>query len=106
MAIAAAKYDNRFQPVQPNELSDLNYEISVLSPMEEISNLNEISLGKDGVYIQKGNKSGVFLPQVATDNNWGFDKFMSELCFQKAGLNPDCYKDKDVIIKIFTAQVF
>ncbi len=106
MAIAASSYDKRFQPVSASELSQLSYEISVLSPMQEVDSLNEIILGKHGVFIKKDNKSGVFLPQVAVDNNWGINKFMSQLCLQKAGLSKDCYKDKDLTIKVFNAQVF
>ena len=106
MAVAAATQDNRFSPVQADELNDLEYEISVLSPLRKIADWREIELGKHGVQIRQGLHSGVFLPQVATDNNWDLDKFMGELCSQKAGLSWDCWKKDDVDIYIFTAEIF
>lgn len=106
MAIAAAVKDARFYPVQPQELPDLKYEISVLSPLEKINDWRKIEVGKHGVEIRKGLRSGVFLPQVATENNWDRETFLENLCSQKAGLAPDCYKDKDTELYIFTAQVF
>ncbi|NQV00990.1 MAG: AmmeMemoRadiSam system protein B [Parcubacteria group bacterium] len=106
MAVSAATQDSRFTPVQSSELNDLEYEISVLSPLRKIDNWQEIELGKHGVQIKKGSRSGVFLPQVATDNNWDLDKFMGELCSQKAGLSWDCWKNDDVDLYVFTAEVF
>jgi len=106
MAVAAATKDARFNPVQVNELNDLEYEISVLSPLKKIDDWHKIELGKHGVQIKQGSRSGVFLPQVATENNWDLDKFMGELCSQKAGLSWDCWKNGQVDIYIFTAEVF
>ncbi len=106
MAIAAATEDNRFLPVGESELSDLDYEISVLSVPKEIDDWQEIELGKDGVIIQKGFHSGVFLPQVADETAWSKEEFLAHLCADKAGLSPNCFKDDDVVIKIFQAEVF
>ena len=106
MAIAAATKDVRFSPVERSELKDIEIEISVLSPRRKIKDWGEIELGKHGVYIQKGLRGGVFLPQVATENNWDLDTFMGTLCAQKAGLPWDCWKKKDVDLFVFTAQVF
>ena len=58
------------------------------------------------VIIKKGLRSGVFLPQVATETGWDLETFMGQLCSQKAGLSWDCWKKKGVEIYIFTAQVF
>ena len=106
MAIAAASQDNRFNPVSRDELGELEYEISVLSAPEVIGDWRKIKLGEHGVIIRKSGRSGVFLPQVATETGWDLEKFLSELCLEKAGLAPDAYKDKNTEIKIFTAQVF
>ncbi|MFH1460952.1 MAG: AmmeMemoRadiSam system protein A, partial [Patescibacteria group bacterium] len=106
MAISAAVNDTRFRPVQADELSELKYEISVLSPLRKIDDWQEMELGKHGVQIKQGSRSGVFLPQVATENNWDLDKFMGELCSQKAGLDWDCWKTGEVDIYVFTANVF
>lgn len=106
MAIAAATEDVRFQPVTSNELDELDYEISVLSPLKKIDNWNEIEIGKHGVEIKQGLRHGVFLPQVATENNWNLEQFLSNLCVQKVGLAPDCYQQEDIEIYTFNAQVF
>jgi MEMO1 family protein len=106
MAIAAASEDNRFMPVNVNELNQLDYEISVLSAPEPIDNWQKIELGKHGVIVRRGRNTGVFLPQVATETGWSKEEFLRQLCSQKAGLPSDCYKSKDVELLVFTAQVF
>jgi uncharacterized protein (TIGR00296 family) len=78
----------------------------VLSPLRKINDWREIEIGKHGVQIRQGNRSGVFLPQVATENNWDLEEFMNNLCQHKVGLPRDCWKNSDVDIYIFTAQVF
>jgi len=105
MAISAAVNDARFQPVTDSELDELEYEISVLSPLRKIDSWQEIELGRHGVQVKQGIRSGVFLPQVATDNNWDIDKFMGELCSQKAGLDWECWKGNDLDLYVFTATV-
>jgi len=106
MAVAAATEDYRLFPVQANELNDLEYEVSVLSPLRQIDDWQEIEIGKHGVQIKKGFKSGVFLPQVATENNWDLEEFMGNLCEHKAGLARDAWKTDQIDIYVFTAEVF
>ncbi|MGB9637368.1 MAG: AmmeMemoRadiSam system protein A [Microgenomates group bacterium] len=106
MAIAAATQDPRFFPVSKEELNDIKIEISVLTPKTKINNWRKIKLGKHGVVIQKGFRSGTFLPQVATETGWNLEEFLSQLCTQKAGLPPDCYKDPTVNLYTFKAQIF
>jgi len=106
MAIAAATEDSRFYPVTAGELAQLDYEISVLSAPQAVSDWRQIRLGTDGVIVRKGLRSGVFLPQVATESGWSQEEFLSQLCAQKAGLAPDCYKnDPAVSLSVFQAQV-
>ena len=104
--ISSAINDPRFMPVTKEELPLLEYEISVLSPLKKVDSYKDVEIGKHGVKIVKGSRGGVFLPQVATENNWGRDTFLSILCTQKAGLDADCWKDEDTDIYVFTAQVF
>ena len=106
MAMAAASQDQRFSPVTEDELPSLRFEVSVLSVPEKIDDWHKIQLGRDGVIIRKGFRSGVFLPQVATETGWSKEEFLAQLCWQKAGLAPDDYKSKDVELDVFTAQVF
>ncbi|MFH0985157.1 MAG: AmmeMemoRadiSam system protein A, partial [Candidatus Omnitrophota bacterium] len=107
MAVSAASQDPRFSPVNADELGQLEYEISVLSPLRKITSTDEIELGKHGVQISKGFfHHGVFLPQVATETGWNKEEFLGELCSQKAGLPRDCWKDPAVNLQVFTADVF
>lgn len=106
MAVASASEDPRFEPVSVDELTSIDVEISVLSKPWKIKDIEEIILGVHGVIISKKGAHGVFLPQVATETRWDKQKFLSELCRQKAGLPADCWKDPQTDIEIFTAQVF
>lgn len=106
MSVAAAFEDPRFPTVQKEELDNIEIEISVLSPMERISDYNQIQMGIDGVWIKKDLHSGVYLPQVATDTGWDRETFLRSLCSSKAGLPADAYKDTNTEIYIFQVEKF
>ncbi len=106
MAVAAATHDYRFSPVSKRELPDLEYEISVLSPLRKVDSWKEIEIGKHGVEVVRGMHRGVFLPQVATEQGWDLEMFMGTLCEQKAGLPRDAWKEPGTTLYVFTAQVF
>jgi AmmeMemoRadiSam system protein B/AmmeMemoRadiSam system protein A len=107
MAISAAAQDPRFPPVKPEELDDIDIEISVLSKPRVITDVSEIELGVHGVIVTQGPwHSGVFLPQVATDTGWSKEEFLSQLCSQKAHLPADAWKSPKTKIEIFSANVF
>jgi len=105
MAEAAAFQDPRFMPVIERELPDLEIEISVLTPLKKITDINEIEVGKHGIYIKKGWYSGLLLPQVATEYGWDRNVFLEHTC-QKAGLPLNAWKDKNTEIYIFSADIF
>ncbi len=104
-AKAAAFEDPRFYPLTKEEYPYIDIEISILSPIEKVKNLDEIVVGRDGLIVQHSIFQGLLLPQVATENNWDKETFLSHTCM-KAGLPPDCWKRNDVIIKKFSAFVF
>jgi MEMO1 family protein len=104
MAAAASTEDPRFTPVQPSEIEKLSIEISVLTPMRKISSIDEIQLGKHGIYIRKGNRSGTFLPQVATETGWNKEEFLGHCAQEKAGIGWDGWKDADIYV--YEALVF
>ncbi|MGB9735508.1 MAG: AmmeMemoRadiSam system protein A [bacterium] len=105
MAIAAAVEDPRFRRVTFDELDSITIEISVLSELEPVRSIDEIEVGKHGLYVTKGFYRGVLLPQVATEYGWDRETFLSETCI-KAGLPGDEWKKGGVKIEKFTAQVF
>ena len=106
MAIESATEDPRFPALSAKELDKIAIEISVLTPLKRIANYNDIKIPGDGVLIRCGGRSGVFLPQVATETGWNRDEFMSCLCTHKAGLPPNAWKDPGAEIYIFSAEVF
>ncbi|MDD5290410.1 MAG: AmmeMemoRadiSam system protein A [Patescibacteria group bacterium] len=105
MALSSAFDDYRFSPVTKKEWSEIKIEISVLTVPEKIDNPNKIILGKHGVIIKSGLRSGVFLPQVAEETGWNLEEFMDELCTQKAGLSKNAWRDDSAEIYIFEAQI-
>jgi len=106
MAVSAACEDPRFPKVKEKELKDITIEISVLTPMEQITDWKQIRMGIDGVWIKKGWQSGVFLPQVATETGWDRVTFLENLCAHKAGLPRDAYKDPNTEIYIYQVEKF
>jgi len=105
MAAAAAFQDPRFNPVTEMDLEDLDIEISVLTPLKRIADVDEIEVGKHGIYIKKGWCSGLLLPQVAAEYGWDRKAFLEHTC-QKAGLTSDAWKDRETEIYIFSADIF
>ncbi|MBW2055976.1 MAG: AmmeMemoRadiSam system protein A [Deltaproteobacteria bacterium] len=105
MAEEAAFNDPRFPPVSPQELDDLDIEISVMTPLTRVENVEEIEVGKDGIYIEKGFYSGLLLPQVATEYGWDRTTFLEHTCY-KAGLHKDAWKEKETKIYKFSADIF
>jgi hypothetical protein len=101
---AATLEDPRFRPVRPDELAEINIEISVLSPPRE-SKAEEIEAGKHGLIVSRGYRRGVLLPQVAMGRGWGAERFLEEACV-KAGLGRQAWKASGVIIETFTVEAF
>jgi len=106
MAIESAFHDTRFPPLDASELNKIDIEISVLSIPEKIKDADEIRLGEHGVIVNCYGRSGVFLPQVATETGWSKEEFLRHLCADKAGLPPDAWKDPQTDLLVFTAEVF
>ncbi len=105
MAVQASQHDPRFPPVQASELPDIDIEISVMSPLKVVDDVSEIVVGRDGLVVQDGSRSGLLLPQVATEYGWDRQTFLEHTCM-KAGLPTDAWKRDDVTIFRFSAEVF
>jgi AmmeMemoRadiSam system protein A len=101
----AAFNDPRFPPLSPEELNKIKIEISVLSVPVTISNYDEIKLGIHGLLLEEGMNRSVLLPQVATENNYGLEEFLTILC-EKAGLYSQLWKLKTINLKTFEAVIF
>ena len=105
MAVEAAFGDPRFCAIAGDELDKIDIEISVLTPMRRIGDLSEIEIGKHGLFIRRGIRSGLLLPQVATEHHWNREQFLKWTC-HKAGLPEKAWKDEDVELYVFSADVF
>jgi AmmeMemoRadiSam system protein A len=105
MAEAAAFDDPRFPPLRSGELPEVSLEISALSPFSRMKDPSEIHVGEHGIMIRLGGRSGLLLPQVATEQGWDRDTFLTHTCF-KAGLPADAWKSSSAVIEIFSAVVF
>ena len=104
-AVLAATRDTRFPSVRREELSEIRYEISVLSPLRRVLEISEIVVGRDGLLVKNGAWEGLLLPQVATEYGWDRRQFVEHTCV-KAGLSPDAWKDEGTDIFRFHAIVF
>lgn len=103
-AAESAAHDPRFPELRLAELAEVELEVSVLSPLEEVASPASIVVGKHGVVLSKGGRSAVFLPQVATEQGWDRDTMLDHLAV-KAGLPRDAWHH-GATFDVFTAQVF
>ena len=103
MACSAAFNDPRFPPLTREEYEAVSFEISVLTPLQRVENINEIIIGTHGLYIRSGGKSGVMLPQVASERGWSVVEFLEHTAGGKAGIGKDGWKDAEIFI--FRAQI-
>lgn len=104
MAVSAATRDPRFPPVQEKELEDITVEISVLTPLQKIDSIDEIEMGRHGIYIKDGFRTGTFLPQVAHETGWTKEEFLGHCARDKAGIGWEGWKNADIYI--YEALVF
>jgi AmmeMemoRadiSam system protein A len=105
VALSSAFDDPRFPPLARAELDRATIEVSVLSPLRRTSDPSEIRVGTHGILLGRGGRSGLLLPQVATEQGWQREEFLAHTC-RKAGLPDDAWRDPDTRIEIFSAIVF
>jgi len=110
-AIAAATRDPRFEPVAPDELKSIAFEVSVLSPLKLLDYvkpdelLEKVKVGRDGIVVEKGVLKGLLLPQVPVEYEWSVEEYLENACI-KAGLPPDAWRTTKLKVYTFQARVF
>jgi len=110
-SIAAATEDPRFSPVRIDELDEITFEVTVLTPPEEITVENpleypsQIKVGRDGLIVKHSFYSGLLLPQVPIEYGWTEEEFLEHTC-EKAGIPKDYWKKKETKILKFKGIVF
>jgi AmmeMemoRadiSam system protein A len=112
-AINAATRDPRFPPLAAEEALEVQIEVSALTPgdtpdtpFKRVRDLGEITIGRDGLYIERlDQRGGLLLPQVASEQGWDVDQFLTAVCV-KAGYPDGAWAEKDTLLYRFSAQVF
>jgi AmmeMemoRadiSam system protein A len=104
MTEAAASRDPRMEPMRPEELAAIRIDISILSPLERAEDPLALEVGRHGLYITRGGRRGVLLPQVAAQHGWDIQTFLEQSC-RKAGLKQSAWKEPTTIVSSFTALV-
>lgn len=112
-AINASSRDPRFPPLSAEEAPEVEIEVSALTPgdtpdtpFKRVKDLDEIQIGRDGLYIERlDQRGGLLLPQVATDHGWTVGQFLSAVCM-KAGYPDGAWAEPTTRLYRFSAQVF
>ena len=110
-SLSAAFNDPRFPPLGRDELDRVIFEVSILTVPEEIKYNKPtelpslIKVGEDGLIIESEHGSGLLLPQVAVEEGWDAEEFLTGLCI-KAGLRPTYWLEGKAKILRFRAQIF
>jgi len=105
MAREAAFGDPRFPPLGQSELGQCHIEISALSPMSVCPDPQQVKVGVHGLFLIRGGRSGVLLPQVPLEQGWNLQEYLDYICI-KAGLPNKSYDAPDATLYTFTAVVF
>jgi AmmeMemoRadiSam system protein A len=101
---AAASRDSRVAPIVESELDEIHLDITVISPLEKTARPLDLEIGKHGLFIGRGGKRGVLLPQVAREHGWDKETFLAQTCV-KAGLAKDAWRNPDTEVSTFTALI-
>ncbi len=109
-AIAASTEDPRFRPVEAVELRRMEFEVTVLGFPARIDQLNSspekaIMIGLHGLIVRRGYFDGLLLPQVAVEESFSPEEFLSATCV-KAGLSPSAWKDRETEVYVFEGRTF
>ncbi len=85
-AVSSATRDPRFLPVGPEELSQLEYSVDVLTEPESVDSEADLDARRYGVIVESGWRKGLLLPDLE-----GVDTAQQqvEISRAKAGISPD-----------------
>jgi len=103
MTQAAASEDYRFSPLTASEIHGVHIDISILSPLEPVTDIRSLKVGEHGLHVSCGEKRGVLLPQVATEYGWDMETFLDQVCV-KADLAETAWKSESSRISCFTTM--
>jgi AmmeMemoRadiSam system protein A len=102
-AADAALCDPRFPRTRAEEMEALEIEVSLLSPLEPILP-GQIEIGSHGLLVERGQRRGLLLPQVAVEHRLSREQFLGETC-AKAGLPREAWKDAETKLYAFECEI-
>jgi AmmeMemoRadiSam system protein A len=108
LAVAAAFEDNRFDPLRAEEYPELEVELSVLTPTEVLapeSLPGAVQVGTHGLIVRLHGRSGLLLPQVATERSWDALTFLQQTS-RKAGLPEDAWSVEGAVVEAFRCEIY
>ena len=105
MARAAALEDPSFPPLSAREWERAGLDISVLDELTVCPDPLRIVVGRHGVALQYGGRSGVFLPQVPVEQGWDRETYLDHLCL-KAGVPVGSWRQPGARLYWYEAEVF
>ena len=85
-AISSATRDPRFEPVEEEELKDLDYSVDVLTEPELVKDESQLDPKKYGVIVESGWRRGLLLPDLEGVNTAAYQ---IDICRQKGGIGPN-----------------
>ena len=110
-AIASSTEDPRFPSVIHEELNEITFEVTTLTPPLQIK-VNDpleypkmIKIGRDGLIIKWEFGAGLLLPQVPVEYGWNEEEFLGHAC-EKAGAPSSYWKRKSTMVLKFEGIVF
>ena len=107
-SISSAFRDPRFEPLSEDEIDRVVWELSVLTPPQEVPKdglPGIVKIGRDGLMVERGTHKGLLLPQVPLEHGWDALEFLRHTCL-KAGLSEDCWKDPQTKVYRFSADIY
>jgi AmmeMemoRadiSam system protein A len=104
VAVKAAIDDPRFPPLTKWEFEQSVLEVSLLSPLQTLDDVERVRVGEHGLLIELGLHRGLLLPQVAVENHWDREEFLMNTA-RKAGLPASAWRDPRAKLYVFTAEV-
>ncbi len=112
VAVEAAVMDPRFDPVDLDEFrKKIVLEVTILTSPDEVVAKNfaefedNIVVGRDGLIVEGLGSRGLLLPQVAVEQEFDTEEFLSQCCL-KAALPPDAWVSGIARVWRFQAQIF
>jgi len=101
----AATHDERYPPIDNKELLNLEINVTLLSEIKKLKNPKDLEIGTMGLIISRGEKQGVLLSHVATENGWDAEQFLEATC-EKAQLTHKAWKDPNTLVEYFRSEAF